>query len=310
MKFFLVFQNKTYTEERNGGYLWAPQENKSGRKFFHWTNMTKVTKGDVIFSSYKGKLVSISVATSDCLEHEKPSDFDEDELWLKQGWLVNLDYYDLENPINFKDYMDDILPMQADKYAPFDKNGDGNQGYLFEINSDLASYLIALAKTRQLNTDIINYLNKLENDSEEEIILEIDNTIPEDLESTEQESIIKTRVGHGKFKRKLEMFDCQCKICGLKDKELLIASHIKPWRECTDEERLDMHNGFLLCPNHDALFDKGLISFDKEGHILISESIANKTLELLNIHNDIKINVNKKNKKYLNWHRKNIFKEK
>jgi predicted restriction endonuclease len=45
----------------------------------------------------------------------------------------------------------------------------------------------------------------------------------------------------------------------------LIASHVKPWSESNHQERLDVNNGLLHCPNHDDLFDKGYISFIKMG---------------------------------------------
>ncbi|MGQ7096730.1 HNH endonuclease, partial [Escherichia coli] len=31
-------------------------------------------------------------------------------------------------------------------------------------------------------------------------------------------------------------------------KAALVASHIKPWKDCNDKERIDFYNGLLLCP--------------------------------------------------------------
>lgn len=47
--------------------------------------------------------------------------------------------------------------------------------------------------------------------------------------------------------------------CGVSDEHFLIDSHIKPWSQSNNQEWLDVNNGLLLCPNHDALFDKGII---------------------------------------------------
>ncbi|WP_237704111.1 HNH endonuclease [Planococcus donghaensis] len=55
--------------------------------------------------------------------------------------------------------------------------------------------------------------------------------------------------------------ESKCALCGVYNPRLLIVSHIKPWSTSTNDERLDVHNGLLLCSNHDALFDKKLISF-------------------------------------------------
>ena len=66
--------------------------------------------------------------------------------------------------------------------------------------------------------------------------------------------------------------------------EILIASHIVPWKDCTDEERLDVDNGLLLSPNYDALFDKHLISFDEDGKLIGSNTIIRdiSSLKILN----------------------------
>lgn len=90
--------------------------------------------------------------------------------------------------------------------------------------------------------------------------------------------------------------------------KFLIASHIKPWSESSDFERLDSNNAFLMCPNHDSLFDKGYITFDEDGKIIISNRISDHNKILLNIHEDMNIDLKEENKKYLEWHRKNLFK--
>lgn len=86
-------------------------------------------------------------------------------------------------------------------------------------------------------------------------------------------------------------------------KELLIASHIKPWSKSTPDEKLNPFNGFLLCPNHDSLFDKHLISFKDNGEIILSKRLSEKEQELLNINKDIVINIEEENKKFLKEHR-------
>lgn len=130
------------------------------------------------------------------------------------------------------------------------------------------------------------------------------------LTETEKEQLMKIRIGQGVFKNKLLCNDRKCKICGLLNQSLLIASHIKPWKYSDNMERLDANNGFLLCPNHDSLFDKGYVTFNNEGKILISEQLPMSDYELLNINSNITININDENRKYLEWHRENIFKSK
>lgn len=80
--------------------------------------------------------------------------------------------------------------------------------------------------------------------------------------TTEREGLVVSRVGQGYFRNQLiDKFDYKCAVTGSGVKTVLIASHIVPWREATDAERLDVNNGILLSLLYDALFDTHLISF-------------------------------------------------
>ncbi|MGL5541716.1 MAG: HNH endonuclease, partial [Erysipelotrichaceae bacterium] len=69
-------------------------------------------------------------------------------------------------------------------------------------------------------------------------------------------------------------FDHCCAICGINLAQMLIASHIKPFRDCGHLfEAIDNNNGLLLCRNHDYLFDQGYITFDEQGVLILSEPL-------------------------------------
>ncbi|STB60343.1 HNH endonuclease [Clostridium perfringens] len=146
--------------------------------------------------------------------------------------------------------------------------------------------------------DVLCELERLDIDVENKTIEEI-NEVGEVIER-----VVKARKNQNKFREALFKRESKCKICGLAHKELLIASHIKPWSKSTPEEKLNPFNGFLLCPNHDSLFDKHLISFKDNGEIIISKRLSEKEQELLNINKDILINIEEENKKFLKDHRK------
>ena len=57
----------------------------------------------------------------------------------------------------------------------------------------------------------------------------------------------------------------RCPITGITEPALLRASHIVPWADCDDAQRLDVHNGLLLSALWDAAFDTGLVSFADDG---------------------------------------------
>src|SRR5262249_28852412 len=74
-----------------------------------------------------------------------------------------------------------------------------------------------------------------------------------------------------------------CPLTGIMDPALLRASHIVPWAECSDEQRLDVHNGLLLSALWDAAFDKGLVSFAESGVVLISPRLSELARKALGV---------------------------
>ena len=120
---------------------------------------------------------------------------------------------------------------------------------------------------------------------------------------TERKGLVTSRVGQGKYRRELiTKFEGKCAVTKTSNIEILIASHIVPWRLSNDKERIDRDNGILLSPLYDALFDKHLISFRDDGKIIISKNITDKKLLSL-IDENAKIEVDEGMKKYLAKHR-------
>jgi putative restriction endonuclease len=92
------------------------------------------------------------------------------------------------------------------------------------------------------------------------------------LPETEREQVVKSRLGQGKFRERLIAYwDGRCAVTGVDHPTLLTASHIKPWRISSNSERLNPSNGLLLIPQYDRLFDRGLVTFDRDGAIMISK---------------------------------------
>lgn len=128
------------------------------------------------------------------------------------------------------------------------------------------------------------------------------------LEGKDKQALIKVRVNQGIFRKRLLNRYGKCCLCGVSDEAFLVASHIKPWSECEADEKLDPDNGFLLCPNHDLLFDQGYISFKDDGTIMIADSMKALDRTFMNVRDDMRIDLNESNKKYLDYHRKHVFK--
>ncbi len=152
MKFYVVFQNQTFKQEHDEGILWAPlKDSKGGPPKFHWTNMVKLKKGDIVFSIVKNEVKARGTVVNPAIESENPFDND---LWGREGWLVYIDYNFSMNKVSIKDHISDIKLMLPEKYSPFRKtNGYGNQGYLFEISNVLGEYIDNLVSDTFKETD-------------------------------------------------------------------------------------------------------------------------------------------------------------
>lgn len=96
------------------------------------------------------------------------------------------------------------------------------------------------------------------------------------------------------FKNNLIMeFNQKCALCNINNKDLLIASHILPYSKCRNKKNMINHNnGLLLCPMHDALFDKKYISFNVNGNIVINSKIDHNLYDSLNINKNLVIEKN------------------
>jgi len=142
---------------------------------------------------------------------------------------------------------------------------------------------------------------------ENELLDLMDDDTLNTIEETEKLRYVKARIGHSKLKEILVKKEKCCKICGLSDTRFLIASHIKPWSKSTRDQRLDLNNVLLLCPHHDSVFDKGYITFDQNGLMMISSELTLETRALLNLNPERKVELSDKQSEYILWHRENIF---
>ena len=94
-------------------------------------------------------------------------------------------------------------------------------------------------------------------------------------QTTEAERLVVQRIGQDIFRAALmDYWGGRCPITGITDPTLLRASHIVPWAECDDAQRLDVHNGLLLSALCDAAFDTGLVSFANDGTMLASPKLS------------------------------------
>ena len=125
--------------------------------------------------------------------------------------------------------------------------------------------------------------------------------------------MILARRGQGKFRERVSKIEHACRITGVNRPEHLIASHCKPWRDCeSNDERLDGENGLLLTPTVDHLFDRGFISFENNGDVLVSPVAHRESLKRMGIEVARRLNVGafmEGQRRYLEFHREAVFLE-
>lgn len=156
---YLVFQGDTYNEESTGQFIWVPKFTKDGRAIHHWDRLMDVREGDVIFHCSDGYIQVVSRVRAPFEDSARPDNTTGDWTnWEKDGRRVDCDYHVLRTPLKHSTYKEKILYYCNVKYAPFDKNGNGNMGYLFDLNPDLAAFFIHEIAKKNLEVIDLDFL--------------------------------------------------------------------------------------------------------------------------------------------------------
>ena len=130
-------------------------------------------------------------------------------------------------------------------------------------------------------------------------------TLPE----TTRIALVQSRRGQGLFRRSVLSFERHCRVTRVHNPDHLMASHIKPWREATNDERLCAGNGLMLTPSIDHLFDRGFISFEDSGELIVSPIADRDSMGKMGVDIEARPNVGRFNsdqKHFLDYHRKEI----
>lgn len=321
MRYWWVNQNQTYRHEIAGGYLWSPKRKTNGQRNPFYEFMREVTPGDIVFSFRDARISAIGIARTYCFESPKPLEFGTaGAYWEKIGWRVNVAFREIVGRVRPKDHIDRLKSTLPAKYSPLTPDGDGLQSvYLAEIGAAFAQELFHLIgdEANQVRTTA-SAISKVEKETPApELVLEewemhVEGTIAADalLADTERRALILARRGQGRFRENVQTIERACRVTKVDKLEHLIASHARPWRDCeTHEQRLDGENGLLLTPTIDHLFDKGFISFDNNGDLLISPVADIASLQRMGVATSSKTNVGKFSegqRHYLAYHRENV----
>lgn len=317
MRYWWVNQKQTYRHEIGGGYLWSPKRNANGSRNQFYENMKEVAPGDVVFSYWETAIRAFGQVRSFGYDAPKPDEFGSaGRNWSRIGYRVDVEYIRLVTPIRPRDAWELIRPLLPEKYSPLDRaKGLGLQSvYLAALPLPLGSLLWSLLERarnplplRDSRDVLVASVEERERDNwEQHELREL-----EVVATTDRDALIKARRGQGEFRRRVGVVEQSCRITRVTNPAYLIASHIKPWRHATNEERLSENNGLMLAPQADFLFDRGFISFE-EDRLLVSPVADAKSLLKLGIDPDRPPRVgrfNREQEHFLDFHRAEIFRK-
>lgn len=318
MRYWWVNQNRTYRHEVSGGYLWSPKRKSNGRTNPFYEFMREVAPGDIVFSFADTYIRAFGVASSHAFEAPQPSEFGTaGRNWDDIGWRVEVAFHEVGSPFRPADWIERLEPLLPARYSPLLPDGRGVQSiYLTEIPAALALALAeligpevaALARSELVAERVDSEPIPETVLWEEHLRREIERSPA--LKETEKEALVLARRGQGLFRERVAAIEARCRITGVDRAEHLRASHCKPWRDSSNSERLDPHNGLLLTPSIDHLFDRGFISFEDGGRVLVSPVAHGPSLQRMGVSVDRDVDVGRftpEQSRFLEYHRDAVF---
>lgn len=320
MRYWWVNHKQTFDHEVGKGYVWCPKRKKNGTRNHFYETLREVQKGDMVFSFANAHLQAVGVAKLPCYSCPRPDEFGKvGEAWDLLGWRVDVNFERFRIPLRIKNVAHKIAHLLPIRHSPIQSNGHGNQGaYLAEISYELATSLLEMADPMLLGM-VNKSLFVQEHDSptaDPVVLIEWEDMeqskILENFQISEttRKALVHARIGQGKFKENVARYERECRLTNVGNPTHLIASHIKPWRESDNKERLDGGNGLLLTPSIDHLFDRGFISFGDDGDVLISPIADCESLAKMGVQSEAPIftgRFNSDQKYFLNYHREQVF---
>ncbi|MGA1304234.1 MAG: HNH endonuclease [Cyanobium sp.] len=281
MAFWWVNHKQTYRQETEGGYIWSPKANANGASNVSYDNLTRCQRGDVVFSYAGGKIRQIGWVEMAAVTEQKPAEFGSTgENWNPEGWLVRVNWQILRQALVPQTFFDLIQPLLPERHSPISTGtGRGNQGIYLAALSDVLGALLLRLIEEHADPAVKVHLVVLAEEGEYTAALLADmQRLRQVPNATERDALTRARLGQGLFRQRVAEQEPICRVTGLGRQEFLVASHIKPWRDSNNRERLSGANGLLLSPHVDKLFDRHWISFDGNGALLCEHEAAREAL--------------------------------
>lgn len=304
-----VNHGQSFRQEWDGSYLWSPKKNKNSTNGESYGNMTRVMPGDVVYSYAEAALCAVGVVLARAYEAPEPALCGAigDGRRAAVGWHVPVRFRQIGTPLRPKDHAAELAAVLPRKHAPIRAGGAVKRGvYLAAIPEPMAATV-----RRLLGPQADEAERRIRESAGPDFLDDVEEARVQrraDLGPAEKETLIRARLGQGRFRQGLEGTEVACRLTGLIDRRHLRASHIKPWCVCDDAEKLDANNGLLLSPHIGHLFDRGYISFTDQGELTVSKALNPVVLIDWGLPVSMKSKAfNEQQCVYLEYHRKHVF---
>lgn len=235
-----------------------------------------------------GRVGRIGLVSDFAMSAPKPEEFGSiGAYWSSVGWLLPVDWLGATISVRPKTLIARLAPLLPTTHSPIQPiTGNGNQkAYLAEIDCEVFDLIFdqaGLSATilhRTPDQTVADFADRLDDIVESSLRDDVS------LNETVREQLIWARRGQGIFRNRVLDVEPVCRITGIDKPNLLVASHIKPWRACgTVAERLNGSNGLMLAPHADFLFDRGLLGFEVDGRSIFSSQLTDQDADKLGMH--------------------------
>ena len=235
VRFFWVNVGQSYDEVVQNKFLWAPQFSehpidstnlaKGTRTRYHdyWTNVSDVKAGDIIFGNVDRKIMFVAVASGDVIAALRPSTRAFSQ-WGNMGFSVPINIFPLAAPLAVDGEVKEAFDHRYNELSKpriFKRNGDVFQGYMAAIPDAAGVEILQLVG--DVEADAIEASDGLRSPGQRK-----QQKHRKPVGTTTKQAIRDARVGQGYFRQELLKMWKGCALTGVKNPNLLLASHSKP----------------------------------------------------------------------------------
>jgi putative restriction endonuclease len=306
-RYWWVNHGETFRREIDGGYLWSARRNSSGARAAD-DLLARPLPGDLVFSFADGRLGAVGLVIERARTAPPPAELagTGKRPRARTGWLLPVRFEALPHPLVPRDHRGQLASALSGRGSPLRATGERNRSvYLTALPPTLVATLRELLGEQlpQIEERVaIETSDRLTDAALEEQIWQRAN-----LDPRSKRQHIDARGGQGIFRENVERIERACRVTGVLDRRHLRTVHIKTWRLCDDREQLDGFNGLLLSPHVAHLFERGHVSFDDDGRLLISRHLNPSVVKAWGLDQPYPPRpFRSEQRAYLQFHRRNV----